>query len=397
MLVAANERSADPGVKENNGLSVSARAVMAELIARHAATQRQLCAGVALSKPTVSLALQELQAADLVAATGRTQGPVGRSAAVHSLSSTAGWVLGVDIGATHITGTAHTLDGRILDGFHWEVAGPGRTRWADALGESAVALRAFIGGVTSGHGALRAAGIAVPTVVPSGEEPTGPSARPTGAASPSDVVAAALSLADRVPLVIENNVKCAAVAELHEGAGRGRSGFVYLQIGVKIGLGVVVGGQLIHGSNAAAGEVALLPYPWGPASRPRRGALEEYLGSAGLLRRARRAWGSGAPPDDAATLFKEAAAGNVIAARLVARHARDIGNLIAAVAAILDPGLVILGGGVGANPILLPKVREAVARLVDGTEVAITELGDQATVAGAAYLATNLALRELLG
>jgi predicted NBD/HSP70 family sugar kinase len=72
---------------------------------------------------------------------------------------------------------------------------------------------------------------------------------------------------------------------------------------------------------------------------------------------------------------------------VVDRHAADVGRLAAAVAAVLDPGLIVLGGGTGAYPQLLPGVRAELARLSWPTEVVSSMVGDSGTVAGASRLA----------
>ncbi|MEU2736437.1 ROK family protein, partial [Streptomyces sp. NPDC007095] len=86
-------------------------------------------------------------------------------------------------------------------------------------------------------------------------------------------------------------------------------------------------------------------------------------------------------------LFALAAAGREPARAVVARHAADVGRLAAAVAAVLDPGLIVLGGSTGADPQLLPGVRAELGRLSWPTEVVSSQIGDLGTVVGAARLA----------
>ena len=77
---------------------------------------------------------------------------------------------------------------------------------------------------------------------------------------------------------------------MHYGAAKHREAFSYLQVGVRIGLGIVVGGKLLRGSNGAAGEIGRLPFPWSPTETPSREGLEHYLGSAALIERCARDW-----------------------------------------------------------------------------------------------------------
>jgi predicted NBD/HSP70 family sugar kinase len=60
---------------------------------------------------------------------------------------------------------------------------------------------------------------------------------------------------------VENNVNCAAIAEHRLGAAQNQELFLYLQIGVKIGAGIVVNGKVLRGSHGGAGELAVMPFP----------------------------------------------------------------------------------------------------------------------------------------
>ncbi|MDV7214577.1 ROK family protein, partial [Streptomyces prunicolor] len=92
-------------------------------------------------------------------------------------------------------------------------------------------------------------------------------------------------------------------------------------------------------------------------------------------------------PGSADRLFALARQGHDTASALVGRHAADVGRLAAAVAAVLDPGLIVLGGSTGTDPQLLPGVRAELGRLSWPTEVVSSTVGDLGTVVGAARLA----------
>jgi predicted NBD/HSP70 family sugar kinase len=366
----------------------STRAVFEVLAGAGRATRPQLAAACGLSKPTVSLAVAELEAAGLAARAGTANGATGRSAAVYRLGPRAGCVLAVDLGSTHTEGRGCALDGAVL-----AVQGTdNELRPADAVHTVIDALRA------AAAGPLRAVVVAVPDVA--GQDADG-LVRPATARIRGAVEA--LALPAGVPVGIENNVNCAALAELHEGAARDRdrAGFGYLQIGYGIGLGIVLGGQMLRGANGAAGEVARLPYPWAAAQQPRHEGLEAYAGARSLIARAAVAWrpdeGDGPVPHTAEELFSLAARGHATAAALVAGHAAEVGRLAAAVVAVLDPGLIVLGGGIGANPQLLPGVRAELARLSWPTEVVSSVLGNSGTVLGATRLAVARGIQNVTG
>ncbi|MDQ1050656.1 putative NBD/HSP70 family sugar kinase [Streptomyces sp. V4I2] len=355
-------------------LTESASAVFAVLAGAGSATRPQLASLAGLSKPTVSSAVAELEGARLAACSGTSSSGAGRSAAVYGLGPAAGAVLAVDLGPalTRVRGCA--LDGSLLT-----QATGSRAEAADVVREALFALPA--------DAPLRTVVVAVGDVT--AREKEGAGMRPATAKAGPVFDAMAVALPSGVPLHLENNVNCAALAELHEGAARGHHTFGYLRIGVGIGLGIVIGGQVLRGANGAAGELARLPYPWDDGSEPRQEALEEYIGARSLLRRAAEAWqGTDGPcPRTAEQLFALAAEGRAPARAVVGRHATDVGRLTAAVTAVLDPGLIVLGGSTGAYPQLLPGVRAELDRLSWPTEVVSSTVGELGTVVGASRLA----------
>ncbi|WKX06449.1 ROK family transcriptional regulator [Streptomyces sp. NL15-2K] len=355
-------------------LTESASAVFAVLAGAGTATRPRLASLAGLSKPTVSTAVAELESARLAAHSGTASSGTGRTAAVYRLGPAAGAVLAVDLGPalTRVRGCA--LDGTLLA----QATGP-REEAADVVREALTALPA--------DAPLRTIVVAVGDVT--APEREGAEVRPATAKAGPVFDAMAVALPPGVPVHLENNVNCAALAELHEGAARGRHTFGYLRIGVGIGLGIVVGGQVLRGANGAAGELARLPYPWDDDREPHHEALEEYIGARSLLRRAAEAWqdADGPCPSTADRLFALAGEGLAAARAVVGRHAIDVGRLAAAVTAVLDPGLIVLGGSTGADPQLLPGVRAELARLSWPTEVVSSTIGDLGTVVGAARLA----------
>jgi predicted NBD/HSP70 family sugar kinase len=362
-----------------SALSDSARDVFAALAGLRKATRPRLANACALSKPTVSVAVAELEALRLVERNGTAYGSTGRSAAIYQLGPAAGYVLAVDRGSTQVAYRAVNLDGRLLDEGHIDQPDSAHTMIRTALRRR------------TRSGPLRAVVVAVSDVVT-------PPGRPGDPVIDQRIRAAvdALGLPPGVPVRTENNVNCAAIAQLHEHSGEARNTFVYLQVGVGIGAGVVVGGKLIRGANGAAGEVARLAYPWVDGQPAGHEALEARLGSPGLLRRAQSRWEPqhGSVPDSAAALFALAERGHPLAEVLVSEHAGEVGKLASSICAVLDPGLLVLGGGVGGNPLLTSGVRAMLTRLSWSTEVIVTRLGERATVLGATHLAREQGVRE---
>jgi predicted NBD/HSP70 family sugar kinase len=203
-----------------------------------------------------------------------------------------------------------------------------------------------------------------------------------------------------VPLVLENNVNCAAIAEQSHGVARGRADFAYIQVGVKVGMGIVLRGQLLRGQNGAAGEISHIAFPFALDRQPQDPvALEDYLGADALMQRVRADWpaAEGAPPGDAPQLLAFAEAGHRAAVAAVARHGLDIGAMVATSVSIIDPGLVVLGGGIGNSAQILPHVRSVVERLTFPTEIVSSALGPDATVLGIEQLAAEHACQQMIG
>jgi predicted NBD/HSP70 family sugar kinase len=378
---------------ERPDLPDSARAVLRALVTGGPATRPQLGQSLALSRPTMSVAIAELAKLDLVASQGSTRGSTGRSAVVYSVAPAAGHVLGVEVAATRIRVAAHALDGTQLSSREERMSTRRRNVTAAATTaaiELAKKVRADIG---NRHGPLRDVVVAAPTAPTEQSSERVDSLRLDGA----DQLATTLPVPPEVPVIVENNVNCAAIAEHRLGVARNQRMFAYLQVGVKIGAGIVVDGHLLHGAHGAAGEVSMMPFPWGENETPRRAGLEHYLGSDALMERCAAGWpaSAGQPPRDAEALFEAAARGDVHARRMVDRHAQDIGRLAVGVLSVIDPGLIVLGGGVGQNQLVLPEVQRVLRSLAWDTEVTVGALGDRATVLGAVHIAISRALDRM--
>jgi predicted NBD/HSP70 family sugar kinase len=182
---------------------------------------------------------------------------------------------------------------------------------------------------------------------------------------------------------IENDVDAAAVAERDHGAGREFSTFALVSVGTGIGMGLVLDGELHRGAHGAAGEIAFLPLADGevdPRDARRRGALESAVSSAAVVRAARRA---GTRRRSARSVFAAAAAGDERAREIVSGEAALVAHALGAIVAVIDPELIVLGGGIGRAPGFAEKVRTRLAELSPVVpEVRPSALGEDAVVDG---------------
>jgi glucokinase len=212
------------------------------------------------------------------------------------------------------------------------------------------------------------------------------------------------------PVVVENDANAAAWAETKLGAARGQDHVLLITVGTGIGAGIVIGGRLHRGRFGSAGEPG--HYRVVPEGRlcgcGNQGCWEQYASGSALVAEAREF--ARRSPDGAARLL-QIAGGNPerIDGPAVTRAAREgdasaarcfeivgswLGAGLADLAAILDPGCFVLGGGVSeAGELLLRPAREAYEHGLTGrshrpyADVRLAELGADAGLIGAAELA----------
>jgi predicted NBD/HSP70 family sugar kinase len=321
-----------------------------------------------LSKPTVALALTSLERDALVQRAGQRVGGRGRSASLYEIRSDAGFVLGLDVGREFVRGAVADLAGAVR---------ARRSRGARSSGGAARVRE--LGGLA--YELLHEAGVdsdatLLQTVVgsPGIVEPDG----------------RALQLAPNLPgwekptvlrdlrgllgaeTTIENDVDAAAVAERDHGHGRDVSTFAFVSVGTGIGMGLVLDGELHRGAHGAAGEIAFLPFAGG--------SLESAVSGSAVVDAARRA---GSPLPSARDVFAAASAGDRGAREVVAAEAATVARALVAIVAVVDPGLIVLGGGIGRAPGFAEEVHTRLAELSPIVpEVRPSALGEDAVVDG---------------
>ncbi len=192
---------------------------------------------------------------------------------------------------------------------------------------------------------------------------------------------------------IENDANCFALSEAADGAGAGARTVFGVIIGTGCGAGIVVDGRVVAGRNRIAGEWGHNPLPWvTPADLPlprcwcgQDGCLETLVAGPAL---AADADGPGAR--DASSLPARAAAGDTAATAALARHADRLARGLAQVVNLLDPDVVVLGGGLSNMDHLYRDLPTLMARHVfsdvSTTPVLRNRHGDSSGVRGAAWL-----------
>jgi len=341
-----------------------------------------------ISKPTVSLALQALLEAGLVREAAR--GPSGPSygAVFFEPIPEAAYVLGLDLGTRFLRGAVCDLAGEVRARQDVELRGAdadGALHAIAALRESLVAAAALpverIDGIVLG----------VPGVIDADGTSTLHLTTPNIPGLEGRAFGRELGEQLGIDISLENDVNLAAVGERWAGVARGVDDFAFLSIGTGMGMGLVLGGELHRGNHGAAGEV-----DWALA-----GMAEDVDPSAdGVAALAARLAPAGAagtsltPPYDARAVFMAARGGDPLARTVVEEVARRIAAHIAPIAAVADPALVVLGGGLGANgDLLLTPVRRLLAAWMPyPPRVEISSLGEAAVLMGALAVGLRSAL-----
>ncbi|MCU1683628.1 MAG: hypothetical protein JWQ81_4367 [Amycolatopsis sp.] len=367
------------------------RVVLERLRSRGEATRPQIAADTGLSKPTVGQALLDLEQDGLVRTAGRTFSGQGRSAVVYEIDPAAGHVVGIDIGRQSIRVAVADLSGTVVA----RLDAANRCRSATALVRT---VR------KTADKAIESAGLNRSDIV----------ATVVGTPGVPDSKAATLHRAPNLPgwerkgllneldaalgpgLVVENDANLSAVGEQHAGVARGARVFVCVTVGTGIGMGIVVDGKLFRGANGAAGEVAYLPYGWpstdGHASeQPFRGLMEAAAAARSVVEVAVEAGLSDVL--SAREVFTLAREGEPRAVRAVEQEAEKLAFLVCSVAAVLDPELVVLSGGIGSNADLLAEpMRRALSHTTPlCPRIVAGELGEDAVLTGAIATALDTA------
>jgi fructokinase len=202
----------------------------------------------------------------------------------------------------------------------------------------------------------------------------------------------------RRPVRLANDANCFALSEASDGAAAGADVVFGVIVGTGCGGGVVVGGHVLTGPNAIAGEWGHNPLPWpAPEEYPgppcycgRRGCLETFLSGPGLVRDYAAASGATMDGVTGAVVVARAAAGEAAAGAALDRYAHRLARGLATVINVLDPDVIVLGGGVSNVAMLYDTVPRHLAEFVFSDRVTTTLVppmhGDSSGVRGAAWL-----------
>lgn len=213
-----------------------------------------------------------------------------------------------------------------------------------------------------------------------------------------------------VPVVIENDANAAALGEMWKGAGAGAKDLICITLGTGVGGGVIVKGDIIHGANGAAGEIGHItsvPRNGYMCNCGKTGCLETVASATGIVRTAKDhlAIYEGesvlkeklqANSDiSAKDIFDAAKAGDALAKETVEELADHLGLALANIGSVFNPERIVVGGGVSkAGDFLINEIKQAFVRyafkpVAQSTDIVLAQLGNDAGIVGAGWLAAN--------
>jgi glucokinase len=327
-----------------------------------------------LSAPTITNVVGDLLSADLIKALGEGESNGGRPPDIIAFKAERGCVLAVKITADSLSYLLADLNGNPLDTH--EIPLGGRKTTPDAIciliGEE---VRRLLRKHRKKREQLLAVVVGVPAITNVDEGMV--LSISTLENWRSVPLRAKLSKIVDCLVIVENDTNLAAQGERFCGAAQAEETFILIHIGPNVGAGIVLGGQIYHGSQWSAGEIGYLRLPNTSRRRPTLhefGELETVLTSSGIL----ESWNEGKKNAtgvqekiDALGVLNLAQAGDARAEKIVQHRAGIVADIVVNLSLILNPGLILLEGEVGGHPTLI----SAVQKQLQESEFAVTKIG----------------------
>lgn len=208
---------------------------------------------------------------------------------------------------------------------------------------------------------------------------------------------------DGIPVRAGNDANVAALGEMWQGGGKGHKNLVMVTLGTGVGGGIIIDGKILvgdHGMGGEVGHITMDPNEPETCGCGRHGCLEQYGSATGVARLARQELAKehgasaldGIAQPSAKDVFDAYKAGDPLAAKVVDRFADILGRGLSAIACVVDPEIIVIGGGVSkAGQPLLDVVQKSFERQAFGackeTKFALATLGNDAGIYGCVRLA----------
>jgi len=361
------------------------------MLAHGPLTKTRLGELTGLSKVTASQLLARLEARGLVHVVGAQGGGRGPNAALYAVVPSSGYVAGLHIGPDTVTTAVADIAGEIVAQVSVD---PTDDPDPVSVVRGAVAKAARRAGVPMSR--LSCLAIGTPGMV---DPVAGDLRYAYDLPDWHEGLLTALRGSFRRPVLIENDVNLAALAERAAGAAQGVDDFVLFWVDRGIGLAVVLDGRLHRGASGGAGEIGYLPVPGGPlprgVRRPRHSAFQSLVGADGVRRLARE---HGIRRREAADCVRVALAEPARGEPFLRDLALRLATGLTSVCVVLDPGLCVLAGEIGlaGGADLAARVEAAITDMGPSRmRVVVGEVTDDAVLHGAVLTGLETARDEV--
>lgn len=214
-----------------------------------------------------------------------------------------------------------------------------------------------------------------------------------------------------IDVYVDNDANCAALGEVICGAAKGHDDVIVVTLGTGVGGGIILGGKVNGGAFFGAGEVGhhIIELDGHPCGCGRRGCWEQYASATALIRDAKEAAiqnpgtkmitlaeGNAIEAINAKVVFDAAQAGDTVAQEVLDTYFKYIAHGITNLVNILQPGMIVLGGGMSAQKenLTVPVTKYVQEQMYGGlklqSKIEAAILGNDAGIIGAALVGTRL-------
>ncbi|WP_226535164.1 ROK family glucokinase [Fictibacillus halophilus] len=314
------------------------------------------------------------------------------------------WLVGVDLGGTTIKIAFITLDGHIVE--KWEIPTNISEDGKHIVSDIADSISAKLDQLSEKSEKLAAIGMGAPGFI---DMKTGFIYHAVNIGWRNYALKDELEKATGLSVTIDNDANIAAIGEMWRGAGDGEGNLLMITLGTGVGGGIIVNGHIMHGTNGMAGEIGhITSIPEGGAhcNCGKSGCIETIASATGIARIAKEK----AAGDVSSSLNEILKNHGELKAKDVAEAAENgdqaaidtldevafhLGLVIANLSNSINPGKIVIGGGVSkAGHVLMSRLKNefkrfALPRVAEGATLTVATLGNDAGVIGGAWLAKH--------
>lgn len=308
------------------------------------------------------------------------------------------YAIGVDVGGTTVKIGLFQVDGQLIQ--KWEISTDKREGGSRVLSDIAASLKEKMREHQISPDDVEGVGIGVPGAVQDFSLVHGAVNIGWGEVRISDILSGLLY---EIPVRAANDANCAALGEMWMGGARGYQTLVMATLGTGVGGGIVIDGKVLEGAFGAAGEIGHIcvePLEEKACGCGGHGHLEQYASATGIVRLAAEILEQKTAPSlmrdiqeplNAKEVFHCAKRGDDLALQVVDRASRYLGRALAAISCVVDPQIILIGGGVSKAGSMLTDAVTAYYRQYAffasrSAPIRLAVLGNDAGICGAARL-----------